>query len=57
MTIRELTEKILADGKLSGAEQEELLNAITADEKVDAAEDEQIRRILAMIREGKLNVE
>lgn len=57
MDIRELINKILADGKLTSVEQEQLLEAINADGKINAAENEQVRRVLSMIHEGKLVVE
>ena len=57
MNIRELTDRILADGKLTSQEQEQLLNAITEDGKVDAEEAEQIKRVMAKINSGELTVE
>ena len=57
MNIKELTDKIIADGKLTKAEHQQLHEAIKADGKIDEAESAQVTRIMEMISEGKLTVE
>ena len=56
MSIKELADRILADGKLTEAEHKELQEAIQADGHIDASENEQVTRILDMVRSGELKV-
>ena len=57
MNIKELVDRIVADGKLTKEEHLEFQSAIMADGKLDKEEKEQLKRILDMIEQGKLTIE
>ncbi len=52
----DLVSQITADGFLSKEEYEEFTEAVMEDGKVDDIESEQIRRIMKMIKDGKVRV-
>jgi hypothetical protein len=56
MSIKELVDRIIADGKLTESENQQLQDAINADGKIDAEENEQVARVLGMIASGQLDV-
>jgi len=57
MSIKELVDKILADGKITKEEHIQFQLAITEDGKIDREEKEQINRILDLIEKGEVIVE
>ena len=57
VTIKELVDKIIADGVVTKKEYDELLETVHADGVVDAEEKEQIDRIYGLIKEGKVTIE
>ena len=56
MSIKELADRILQDGRLTPTEHQELITAINSDGQVDKEENEQVNRILDMVGEGTLKV-
>ena len=56
MSIKDLVDRIIADGKITINEHEELLNAVHANGKIDEEENEQITRIINMINRGELKL-
>ncbi len=56
MDIKELIDRIIADGKLTVKEHKLIKHAVNLDRKMDEVESEQIGRVLDMIRSGKLKV-
>ncbi|MBU1241265.1 hypothetical protein KKF84_16285 [Myxococcota bacterium] len=56
MNIKELTDKIVADGVLSQEEYRLFMDHVDADGITDSEEEQQIRRILKMIQRKELKV-
>ncbi|MCP4158306.1 MAG: hypothetical protein GY757_61975 [bacterium] len=54
MNIKELVERIIADGKVTTEEHKILLDAVSEDGKLDEGEAKQIKRVMEMIRSGEL---
>lgn len=57
MNIKERTDRILSDGRISRTEYEEFLKAVNEDGKLDAEEKQQIQRLIKLINESKVTVE
>lgn len=55
--IKALVDRIIADGKITEAEYNELLENVHADDVVDAEEKAQIDRVYQLIKEGKIEME
>jgi hypothetical protein len=52
----EMLDEIIADGIMTSAEHEALMEEIHADGKIDEVERAQISRIFKLIQEGKLKI-
>ncbi len=57
MSIKELVDRIVRDGRLTQYEQKQLLKKVNEDGKIDQEEHEQLTRVLEMIKNGELKVE
>ncbi len=57
MSIKELVDRIVSDGRLTLSEHKQLLKKINEDGKIDQEEHEQLARVLEMIKNGTLKVE
>lgn len=56
MDLKEFVDRIVADGVLTNAEHEMLMNLIHKDGKIDEEESAQISRIFRLMKAGKLKV-
>jgi polyhydroxyalkanoate synthesis regulator phasin len=56
MSIKQLVDRIVADGVLTEKEHQEFLNKVREDNRIDPEESEQIARLMKMIENGELNV-
>ncbi len=57
MSIKQLVDRIVADGVITKAEHEEFLRKVKEDGKIDKEESEQISRLREMIEKGELKIE
>ncbi len=57
MSIKQLVDRIVADGVITKAEHEEFLRKVKEDGKIDKEESEQISRLRRMIEKGELKIE
>ncbi len=55
--IKELVDRIIEDGVISGDEYDELLKTIHADGKIDQGEKDQIDRVYKLIKDGTITIE
>ncbi len=57
MSIKELVDRIVSDGRLTLYEHKQLLKKINEDGKIDQEEHEQLARVLEMIKNGSLKID
>ena len=55
-SIKELLDRIIEDGVMTGDEHSEFIRRVNADGEIDDEESEQIARLFQLISEGKLKV-
>lgn len=55
-SIKERVDEIIADGKITKAENREFNEAVRQDGTIDKAEEEQIARLLELIDSGQIKV-
>ncbi|MDJ0841361.1 MAG: hypothetical protein QNK37_32925 [Acidobacteriota bacterium] len=54
--IKNMVDRIVADGKLTDTEHKMFLSRVNADGKIDASEREQIDRLFSMVQAGDIQV-